>query len=172
MAKNWGLSPPTIHNILKRFRESRETSVCVGQGRKPQLNVHELWAFRWHCIKNSHAVVLNITTWAQEYLTQSTAASINATWISVILGESYTQILCSDALGFSGPQWKCVVVRWVHIPTYFRVKRMLSFQSKRPKGPSKLSSDAKANVCHGMGCISANGMGDCDIREGTIYMEA
>ncbi len=67
IAKNLGLSPSTIHNIVKRFRESRDITVHVGQGRKPQLNVLDLWALRWHCIRNHHAAVLNIATWAQEY---------------------------------------------------------------------------------------------------------
>ncbi len=38
------------------------------------------------------------------HFTPSAAASRNATWISVTLGESYTSILCSDAAGFSGPE--------------------------------------------------------------------
>ncbi len=38
------------------------------------------------------------------HLPQSAAASRNATWISVTLGESYTSILSSDAAGFSGPE--------------------------------------------------------------------
>ncbi len=42
ITKNVGLSPTTIHNTLKRFRESREISVDVGKGRKPQLNVLDL----------------------------------------------------------------------------------------------------------------------------------
>ncbi len=67
IAKSLGLSPSTIHNIVKRFRESREITVHVGQGRKPQLNVLDLWVLRWHCIRNCHAAVLNIATWAQEY---------------------------------------------------------------------------------------------------------
>ncbi len=105
-AQNLGLSPSTIHNIVKRFRESREITAHVGQGRKPQLNVLDLWALRWHCIRNRHAAVLNIATWAQEHFRkpQSAAASRNATWISVTLGESYISILCSDAAGFSGPE--------------------------------------------------------------------
>ncbi len=92
---------------MKRFRESREITVHVGQGRKPQVNEHDLWALRWHCIRNRHAAVLNITTWAQEYhchLPQYAASSRNATRISVTLGESYTSILCSDAAGFFGPE--------------------------------------------------------------------
>ncbi len=67
IAKNWGLSPSTIHNTVKRFRESRDITVHVGRGRKAQLNVLDLWALRWHCIRNRHAAVLNIATWAQEY---------------------------------------------------------------------------------------------------------
>ncbi len=42
IAKNLGLSPNNIHNIVKRFRESREITAHVGQGRKPQLNVLDL----------------------------------------------------------------------------------------------------------------------------------
>ncbi len=164
-AQNLGLSPSTIHNIVKRFRESREITVHVGQGRKPQLNVLDLWALRWHCIRNRHAAVLNIAAWAQEHFRkpQSAAASRNATWISVTLGESYISILCSDAAGFSGPELisdsqkdnvkMCAVLRWVHISTCLREKWISSFQSQRPKGPSRLSlaTEAKANVCHGMG---------------------
>ncbi len=67
IAKNVGLFPSNIHNIVKWFRESREITVHEGQDRKPQLNVLDLWALRWHCIRNRHAAVLNIATWAQEY---------------------------------------------------------------------------------------------------------
>ncbi len=42
IAKNLGLSPSTIHNIVKRLRESKEITVHVGQSRKPQLNVLDL----------------------------------------------------------------------------------------------------------------------------------
>ncbi len=51
---------------------------------------------------------------------------------------------------------------------------MVSSQSQRPKGPSRLSlaTEAKANFCHGMGCSRANDMGDWNMCEGTIDMEA
>uniref|UniRef100_A0A8C1VGJ1 BTB (POZ) domain containing 11a n=1 Tax=Cyprinus carpio TaxID=7962 RepID=A0A8C1VGJ1_CYPCA len=39
---NLGLSPYTIHNFVKTFREFREMLVHVGQGRTPQLNVCDL----------------------------------------------------------------------------------------------------------------------------------
>jgi len=41
-AKNLGLSPTIIRNIVKRSRLSREIPVHVGQGMKPQLNVFDL----------------------------------------------------------------------------------------------------------------------------------
>lgn len=37
-----GVSPSTIHNIVKRFRKSSEITVKVEQGRIPQLNVLDL----------------------------------------------------------------------------------------------------------------------------------
>ncbi len=52
IAKNLGPPPTTIHNIVKQFRESREISVHIGQVRKPQVNVHDLWALIWQCIRN------------------------------------------------------------------------------------------------------------------------
>ncbi len=62
------------------------------------------------------------------------------------LGQSSSQIVKKTVK-------MCAVVRWVHISTCFWVKKVLSSQSQRPKRPSRLSSatDAKANVCHGMG---------------------
>jgi len=50
IAKNVGPSPSTIHNIVKRFRESREIS--VNRARKPLLNVLDLRTLRWHCLRN------------------------------------------------------------------------------------------------------------------------
>ena len=44
--KNLGLSTSTLHNIVKRSKESGELSICVGQGWKPRWNVRDL------CYKN------------------------------------------------------------------------------------------------------------------------
>ncbi len=62
------------------------------------------------------------------------------------LGQSSSQIVKKTVK-------MCALLRWVHISTCFQEKRILSFQSQRPKGPSRLSlaTEAKANVCHGMG---------------------
>ena len=50
IAKNFCFSSSTVHNNIKRFRESGD----------------DLWALRWHCFKNRYASVVEITAWAQE----------------------------------------------------------------------------------------------------------
>ncbi len=42
ITQNLGHPPTIIHNIVKRFGESGEISVHVGQGRIHQVNVHDL----------------------------------------------------------------------------------------------------------------------------------
>ena len=71
IANNLDLSPSTVHNILKRFRESGEISVRKGQGRKPLLNAHDHQAPRRYCLRNYHATMINLATWAQEYFGKS-----------------------------------------------------------------------------------------------------
>ncbi len=57
----------SVHNIIKRFRETGEISVLKGQGRRPLLDGCGLRALRWHCINHRHDSVIDITKWAQEY---------------------------------------------------------------------------------------------------------
>ena len=52
IAKNFCFSPSAIHNIVKRFSESGEISVCKRQGRKPRLNARDHQALRWYCLRN------------------------------------------------------------------------------------------------------------------------
>ncbi len=158
IAKNLGISPSTILNIVKRFREPREITVHVGQGRKPEVNVLDLWALRWHCIRNSHAAVLNIATWAQEYFRKTLSfttvcccikkCNLNICYSMRKPYINYTQ-RCSQAILARAHLRKSKR----HISTCFCEKWMASSQSHRPKVPSRLSSvtEAKANVCHGMG---------------------
>ena len=75
--KNWGLSWFTVYNIMKRFRESGEISVCKEQGRKPLLNVHDHRALRRYCLRNSHAAMMDIATWVREYVGKSLNAIRN-----------------------------------------------------------------------------------------------
>ncbi len=84
-----------------------------------------------------------------------------------------------DSLGRSSSQMlkktvkMCAVLRWVHISTCFWEKWISSSQSQSPKGPSRLSlpTEAKANVCHGMGVQQSKQHG-WHMCEGTINMEA
>ncbi|KAK3518655.1 hypothetical protein QTP70_006961 [Hemibagrus guttatus] len=68
IAKSLKLSSSTVHNIIQRFRESGTISVRKGQGRKTILDARDLRALRRHCITYRNAAVMEITTWAQEYL--------------------------------------------------------------------------------------------------------
>ena len=71
IAKNLGLSPSAVHNIVKRFRVSREVSECKGQGWKPLLNACDYRALRRYCLRNRHATMMDIATWAREYFGKS-----------------------------------------------------------------------------------------------------
>ncbi len=68
IAKALQISSFTVHNIIKRFRETGEISVLKGQDRRPLLDVRGLRALRRHCITHRHDSVIDITKWAQEYI--------------------------------------------------------------------------------------------------------
>ncbi len=67
IAKALQISSSTVHNIIKRFRETGEISVHKGQGQRPLLDTRGLRALRQHCITHRHDSVIGITKWAQEY---------------------------------------------------------------------------------------------------------
>ncbi len=67
IAKALQISSSTVHNIIKRFRETGEISVRKGQGRRPLLDARGLRALRRHCFTHLHDSVIDITKWAQEY---------------------------------------------------------------------------------------------------------
>ncbi len=46
MGRDLDISPSTVHNIIKRFKESGGISVRKGQGRKPKLNNRDLRSLR------------------------------------------------------------------------------------------------------------------------------
>ncbi len=62
IGRDLDISPSTVHNIIKRFKESGGISVRKGQGRKPKLNNRDLRSLRRHCIKNRHSSISDITT--------------------------------------------------------------------------------------------------------------
>ncbi|KAI4888077.1 hypothetical protein NFI96_004551 [Prochilodus magdalenae] len=74
IAKTFKLSS-TVHDIIKRFRESGTIAVHKGQGRKTLLDARDLRALKRHCTSNRNATVKEITEWAQEYFQK--ALSVN-----------------------------------------------------------------------------------------------
>ncbi|KAI4875851.1 hypothetical protein NFI96_022971 [Prochilodus magdalenae] len=75
IAKTFKLSSSTVHNIIKRFRESGTIAVRKGQGRKPLLAARDLRALKRHRTSNRNATVQEITEWAQEHFQK--ASSVN-----------------------------------------------------------------------------------------------
>ncbi len=61
IAKALQISSSTVHNIIKRFRETGEISVRKGL----LLDARGLRALRRHCITHRHDSVIDITKWAQ-----------------------------------------------------------------------------------------------------------
>ncbi len=60
------ISSSTVHNIIKRFRETWYISVRKGQGRIPLFDARGLRALRRHCITHRHNSVIDIIKRAQE----------------------------------------------------------------------------------------------------------
>ncbi len=75
------ISPSTVHNIIKRFKESGGISVRKGPGRKPKLNNRDLRSLRRHCIKNPHSSISDITTWAQDYFGKPSSSTTIRSYI-------------------------------------------------------------------------------------------
>ena len=71
IANNLGLSQSTVHNIVKRFRESGKILVCKGQGWVPLLIECDHQALSWYCLRGHHATMMDIATWAREYFGKS-----------------------------------------------------------------------------------------------------
>lgn len=67
IALNLGISPSTVRNIIKRFRESGDITAPERKGRKPSLNARDLRSLGRYCIKNRPHCVKDIATWAQEH---------------------------------------------------------------------------------------------------------
>ncbi len=77
IAKDLQISSSTVHNIIKRFRETGEISVRKGQGWRPLLDAYGLRALRRHSITHRHDSVIDITKWAQEYFQKPLSVNIS-----------------------------------------------------------------------------------------------
>ncbi len=69
------ISSSSVHNIIKRFIETGEISVCKGPGWRPLLDPCGLRALRRHCIIHRHDSLIDIIKWAQEYFQKPLAVN-------------------------------------------------------------------------------------------------
>ena len=187
-ANNLGLSPSTVHNIVKGFRESGEILVPKGQRRKPLLNVRDHRALRRYCLRNRHATMMDVATWVREWLGKSLSLKTVCRCIkkcnlklfyakmkaSINFAQKQRQVLwVRSYLRWTGKQWKL----WSDESTSQLVFGKNGHQILRAKGEKdhpdcsqrKVQKPASVMV---WGCISAHDMGDLHICEGTIYADA
>ena len=182
IAKNFGLSPSTVHNIVKRFRESGEISVrkgkCAGTAAaewpsSPQAILFE----KPSCYHDGHSHMGSGVLWKIIVTQQSVAASRNATWNCIIAKRK--AFICVEtppsSLRWTERQWKHVL--WSDESTFQLVfgkngRRILRAKDENDHPDCyqwKVQKPASVMV---WGCISAHGMGDLHICEGTIDAEA
>ncbi len=168
IGRDLDISPSTVHNIIKRFKESGGISVHKGQGRKPKLNNRDLRSLRRHCIKNRHSSINDITTWAQDYF----GKPLSSTTIRSYIHKCQLKLYCAkgspmltvsrSAVDFSGlggiwdgPSHSENVVLWSD-ESVFQVffgrngRRVLRAKEERII-QTVTSNKSKARVCHGMG---------------------
>ncbi len=169
IGRDLDISPSTVHNIIKRFKESGGISVHKGQRRKPKLNNRDLRSLRRHCIKNRHSSISDITTWAQDYF----GKPLSSTTILSYIHKCQLKLYCAKRkpyvnsvqkrrrllwarryLGWTITQWKRVL--WSDesvFQVFFWEEWTPCAPDQRRKGSSRLlpATSPKARVCHGMG---------------------
>src|SRR4029434_5912372 len=104
IGRDLDISPSTVQNIMKRFKESRGIAVRKGQGRKPKLNNRDLRSLRRHCIKNSHLSISDITTWAQHYC----GKPLSSTTIHSYIHKSQLKLYCAKRKPYVNRVQNCV----------------------------------------------------------------
>ncbi len=187
IGRDLDISPSTVHNIIKRFKESGGISVRKGQGRKPKLN--KPWSPIPHCIKNRHSSISDITTWAQDYF----GKPLSSTTIRSYIHKCQLKLYCAKRkpyvnsvqkrrrllwarrhLGWTITQWKtCTVVRWISISGIFWEEWTPCAPDQRRKGSSRLlpATSPKPGSVMVWGCVSALGKGNLHFCDGTINAE-
>ncbi len=170
MGRDLDISPSTVHNIIKRFKESGVISVRKEQGRKPKLNNCDLRSLSRHCIKNRHSSISDITTWAQDYF----GKPLSSTTIHSYIHKCQLKLYCAkrkpyvnsvqnvNSVDFSGlggiwdgPSHSGNVYcgQMNQYFRYFWEEWTPCAPDQRRKGSSRLlpATSPKARVCHGMG---------------------
>ncbi len=183
------ISPSTVHNIIKRFKESGGISVRKGKGRKPKLNNRDLRSLRRHCIKNPHSIYKRYHHMAQDYF----GKPLSSTTIRSYIHKCQLKLYCPkgspmltvsrSAVDFSGLGgiWETItrgnvtVVRWISISGIFweewdavcsgpKKKRIIQtcYQQQVQKPGSVMV----------WGCVSALGKGNLHFCDGTIMLKS
>ena len=151
IAKTLKISSSTVHNIIKRFRESGEIFVRKGQGRKPILDARDLQALRRHCIKN-------------RFCNRNHC-----------MGSGSRRLLWAKAhLKWTEAKWKTVV--WSDKSKFEIVfgnhgRHVLRTKDERDHPACYQRSVQKPASLMVWGCISAYWMGSLHIWKGTINAE-
>uniref|UniRef100_A0AAR2KXE1 Transposase Tc1-like domain-containing protein n=1 Tax=Pygocentrus nattereri TaxID=42514 RepID=A0AAR2KXE1_PYGNA len=188
IAKTFKLSSSTVHNIIKRFRESGTIAVRKGQGRKTLLDAPDLRALKRHCTSNRNATVKEITEWAQEYFQK--ALSVNTIHRAI----HHCQLKLYSAkrkpflsklhklrrlhwarghLKWSVAKWKTVL--WSDESRfkvlYGTLGRHVIRTTEDKDNPSYQRSVQNPASLMVWGCMSACGMGSLHVWKGTINAE-
>ncbi|KAG2462527.1 TCB1 transposase, partial [Polypterus senegalus] len=189
IAKTLHLSSSTVHNIIRRFRESGTISVLKGQGRKTILDARDLRALKRHCTTNRNATVKEITEWAQEYFQKP--LSVNTIHHAIsrcqlklysakkkpFLSKIHKLRRCHwarDHLKWSVAKWKTVL--WSDESRFKVLFGNLGHHVIRTKEDKDNPSCYQRSVQKPAslmvwGCMSACGMGSLHVWKGTINAE-
>ncbi len=183
IAKALQISSSTVHNIIKRFRETGEMSVRKGQGRIPLLDARGLRALRRHCIPHRHDSVIDITKWAQEYFQKP--LSVNTIRRAICRCQlklyhakrkPYVNMVQKRhrVLSWTVSKWKSVL--WSDESKFDTLvgnhgRRVLRAKEEGDLPACYQRSVQKWASLMVWGCISVYGMGSLHVLEGTMNAE-
>ncbi len=187
IAKALQISSSTVHNFIKRIRETGEISVRKGQGRRPLLDARGLRALRRYCITHRHDSVIDITKWAQEYFQKS--LSVNTICLKLYYAKDkkmQKRPYVNMVKKLHRVLWAKALLKW----TVSKWKSVLwSDESKfeilvgnHGRRVLRAKEDGDLPACHQhsvqkpaslmvWGCINAYGMGSLHVLEGTMNAE-
>ncbi len=189
IAKALQISSSTVHNIIKRFRETGEISVREGRGWITLLDARGLRALRRHCITHRHDSVIDITKWAQEYFQKPLSVNTIRRAICrcqlnlyhakrkpyVNMVQKRHRVLWAKAhLKWTVSKWKSVL--WSDESKFYILvgnhgRRVLRAKEVGDLPACYQHSVQKLSSLMVWGCISTYGMGSLHVLEGTMNAE-
>ncbi len=190
IGRDLDISPSTVHNIIKRFKESGGISVRKGQGRKPKLNNRDLRSLRRHCIKNRNSSISDITTWVQDYF----GKPLSSTTIRSYIHKCQLKLYCAKRkpyvnsvqkrrrllwdrrhLGWTITQWKRVL--WSD-ESVFQVffgrngRRVLWTKEEKDHPDCYQQQVQKPGSVMVWGCVSALGKGNLHFCDAPLMLKS